>query len=57
MKIVLISNHQGLRVEHAVQKFANVHQTFVRYFTKKHNKIGNQFNKTDFNFLTAQIRL
>ena len=33
VKIVLISNHQGLKVEHAEQKFANVHQTFVRYFT------------------------
>ena len=33
VKIVPISNHQGLKVEHAEQKFANVHQTFVRYFT------------------------
>ena len=33
VKIVLISNPQGLKVERAEQKFANVHPTFVRYFT------------------------
>ena len=57
MKIVLISNHQGLKAVHAEQKFANVHQTFVRYFSQRTlHKIGYQFNQVYFHS-NLQLRL